>query len=443
MPSLGLGYIAAMTRAAGHEAFILHCLKENYTFADFTAYMKEHQFDVIAMQMFSFDITPIKRHLAIIKQHQPQAVTIVGGYHPSGDREGVLITLPQVDYAIASEAELAFPALLQEIQKSEPNLASVPNLIWRKQGKIQTNPVQVIDDLDQIPFPAWDLMDPREYPEAPHGAFFKSFPTAPIICTRGCPFQCTFCSGKSVTTNKIRVRSADNIIREIEYLKATYGVADFLVEDENFTVHKNLLKEFCEKLIAKNHTIHWSCPSGVRLDTLTKEGLLLMEKSGCYSLAVGIEFGSQRIHDLTKKNLSLEIIREKLQLIKKTKIKITGFFLFGVPGESKAEMLETIRFAKSLDIDRAQFNNFMPLPGSEIHRDLKAKGLEHLDYDRFFVHDVAYVPKGMTHQEMKNLQRKAYLQFYLRPKIILNIFKEIMSFKHFGRLLKRFFDAMH
>ncbi|MBN1596468.1 B12-binding domain-containing radical SAM protein [candidate division FCPU426 bacterium] len=443
MPSLGLGYIAAVLQKAGHEVSILHCLREKFTFADFDDYVRKNKFDLWAIQMFSFDMTPAKKHLAIIKKHQPRAATLVGGYHPSGDPEGILPALPQADFAMVGEAELAFPLLCAALSGPTPDFKSVPNLVWRNRDAIEINPVRMADNLDQIPFPAWELMDPRTYPEAPHGAFFKHFPTAPIICTRGCPCMCTFCSGKAVTTNKTRRRSADNVIQEIKHLKDNYGVLDFLIEDENFTAHKNLVQEFCQKLVAAGLNIHWSCPSGVRLDTLTEENLKLMEQSGCYSLSVGIEFGSQRIHDLTKKKLTLEVIREKLDLIRRrTAIKTTGFFLFGIPGESRSEMEATVRFAKSLDIDRAQFNNFMPLPGSEIYRELKRRGQAQFDYDRFFVHDVAYVPEGMTLKEMKNLQRRAYLGFYLRPVIIWNILKEIISPRHFYRLLKRFFDAM-
>lgn len=442
MPSLGLGYIASAARAAGHTVSLLHCLQAKLTFEGFEAYLQRNSFDVIALQMFSFDLTPVARHLAIAKRVQPLAVTVVGGYHPSGDPAGTLETLPEADFGLACEVELAFPALLAALQARRPDFSAVPNLIWRDRGRVRANPVQVVERLDEIPFPAWDLMDPRAYPEAPHGAFFKSFPTAPIICTRGCPHSCTFCAGKSITTRRIRSRSVDNILAEMRLLLSQYGVRDFLIEDENFTAHRGLVRAFCERVLAEKLNIHWSCPSGVRLDSLDADLLRLMERSGCYSLAVGIEFGSQRIHDLTKKKLSLDVIRAKLALLRGTRIKITGFFLFGIPGETRAEMEETIRFARSLDIDRAQFNNFMPLPGSEIYADLKQRGLEPRDFDHFFVHDVSFVPEGMTRGEMKNLQRRAYLAFYLRPRILWRLAREVTSARHLYRLAKRFADAL-
>jgi len=442
MPSLGLGYIASVLRGFSHEVKILHCLKEKFSFDDFTEYIKNNHFDVIGIQMFTFDITPVKKYLSIIKSLEPNIITVLGGPHPSGDPAGVLHTLSEADFAFTSEVEIAFPIFLQEIIKQKPNFESVPNLVWKNKNNIIINPIKIVDNLDEIPFPAWDLMDPRTYPEAPHGGFFKSFPTAPIIITRGCPMQCTFCSGKTITTNKVRTRSAANVINEIKLLKEKYGVNDFLIEDENFTLHRNLVYEFCNKLFDEKLFINWSCPSGVRLDTLDLEMLKLMEKSGCYSLSVGVEFGSQRIHNLTKKHLTIEKIREKIDLLTKTGIKVTGFFMFGIPGETKAEMIQTIKLAKELNIQRAQFNNFMPLPGSELYLQLNKESVKSLNYNHFFVHDVGFVPDGLTRRQMKNIQRRAYLEFYLRPKIIIGLMREITSFKQFYSLIKRFFDGL-
>jgi radical SAM superfamily enzyme YgiQ (UPF0313 family) len=180
----------------------------------------------------------------------------------------------------------------------------------------------------------------------------------------------------------------------------------------------------------------------VRLDTLDLDMLKLMEKSGCHSLGVGVEFGSQRIHILTKKHLTIDIIKEKIALLGKTNIKVTGFFLFGIPGETREEMLQTIKLAKSLKIDRAHFSNFMPLPGSELYAQLKSAGRDDIDYNHFFVHDVGFVTNGLTRRQIKNMQRRAYLEFYLRPRIITGLIMEITSFRQFYRLLKRFFDAL-
>ncbi len=442
-PSLGLGYLASVLRQNEHKVSILHCIKEKTSFEDFENYIKNNNFDAIGIQMFTYDFNNIKKYAKIIKQNT-NSISFVGGYHPSGDPIGTLENLKDIDYAFVGEAEIGLPIFIKNLNKlNKNNLEKIPNLVWRDKDKIIVNKQEFVENLDSLPYPAWDLMDPREFPEAPHGAFIKSWPTAPIIITRGCPFQCTFCAGKTVTGNKVRKRSIVNVLDEIKFLMNNYGVKEFLIEDENFTFHKDLVLEFCNKVINQKLDINWSCPSGVRLDTLDEEMLQLMEKSGCHSLSVGIEFGSQRILDLTKKKLTLEKIKEKVDLFRKTKIKVTGFFMMGYPTETKEDIEKTIKFSKQLKIDRAQFNSFMPLPGSEIYNKLLSEGkLNNLDYNHFFVHDVSYIPEGLTENDMRKLRKKAFLSFYLRPKIILGLLKDIKNPKHFKFLFKRFFDSI-
>jgi radical SAM superfamily enzyme YgiQ (UPF0313 family) len=445
-PSLGLGYLASFLRPE-NSVTLLHCAKERLSLRDFKDFLDSHHFDLIGFQMMTYDLLPAQEQIKIIRESKNKNCTIVaGGPHPSGDPAGTMNFLPDLDYAFKGEAENGlreFVKLLKEKRLSSESLLGVSGLIWRDGAKICVNKVEFIEDLDSLPFPAWDLMNPSGYPRAPHGAFYKKFPAAPIILTRGCPSQCTFCAGKAITGNKIRKRSVENVVEEIKYLMSKFNVFEFMIEDENFTLHRDLVLKFCKRLIDEKLNIFWGCPSGVRLDTLDLEMVQLMEKSGCHSFSVGIEFGSQRILDLSRKQLRLSTIKEKIKMIRETKIKITGFFMMGIPGETLEEMEKTAKFSRELDIDRAQFNNFMPLPGSRLFDELVEKNeINDVDTNRFFVHDVAYVPKGLTAEQLKNLQRRAYLRFYLRFSILWRLLKEIDNPAHLARLLYRFFDAI-
>ncbi len=444
MPSLGLGYLASELLKDKHEVRILNCLKEKLTYASFADLVRKEPFDIYGFQMFSYDFSSLKKHLEIVKSINPAAVTVAGGAHPSGDPAGTLKALKDLDFAFRGEAEIGFRKLAGHLAAGglDKDRAGVPGLIWRDGKEVKVNPPGLVEDLDSLSFPAWDLQRPDEYPRAPHGAFAKNFPTAPLIITRSCPFQCTFCAGKSISGTRLRKRSIDNVIAEIEYLSDNFGVREIHIEDECFTIHKALVLEFCGKLSRSRAKVTWGLPSGIRLDSIDRDMLRVMEEAGCYSVAVGVEFGSQRILDLAKKKLTLQMIREKVALLNETKLKVTGFFMLGFPGETKEEMQATIDLALELDLDRAQFNNFMPLPGSELWDELEEKGLlGNIDFDKFFVHNVAY-SGTVSPQELKRLQRKAYLRFYLRPGIIFKLIKEVTSLGHLNYLFTRFIDAV-
>lgn len=442
MPSLGLGYLAAVIRGDGHLVSILNCVKEQVTFDDFAALIKREQYDVIGFQVFTYDLNPVKKHLEIIDNVSPESITIAGGPHPSGDPQGTLTYLDRLNFAFQGEAETGLPLLLKKLAGENVEYATIPGLIWRDSGVIRENPPCFVDNLDALPMPAWDLLVPETYPEAPHGAFTRAFPTAPIIITRGCSSACTFCAGKMINGHRIRRRSLSNVIDELRCLAAR-GILEFHIEDENFTASPDYVLEFCQHLIDERLGMSWSLPSGVRLDTLTREVVMAMSSAGCYSLAVGIEFGSDRLLRHTGKGITLDQIRRKMQCLFRSGIKVTGFFMFGIPGETITEMKETINFALELQLDRAQFNNFIPLPGSiEWERLDNAGKLVDLNWDRFFVHDVAYVDAAFTAAELKRIQRLAILKFYLRPRILIGIIQEIRSIRHLKYLLKRLINVL-
>lgn len=443
MPSLGLGYLAALLTADGHEVRILNCIKERMTYDGFEQHIRAERYDVIGFQVYSYDLDSVRRHLESVRRASPDTVTIAGGPHPSGDPSGTLEYLHNLEFAFQGEAEDGLQKLMRQLADKEEDFSAIPGLVWRDGELIRVNPPQVVENLDDLPFPAWDLLRPEDYPEAPHGAFSKKFPTAPIIISRGCPCQCTFCSGANINARKVRRRSIDNVIAELKLLKER-GIREFHIEDENFTLSRKYVLEFCKRLESEQLDLSWSLPSGIRLDTLDQDMLLAMERSGCYSLAVGIEFGTDRILSLTRKGTTVELIQRKLQLFKGIDIKVTGFFLLGIPGETREEMEQTARFARALPIDRAQFNIFMPLPGSEEWHKLVHQGQlkDTIDWSRFFVHDVAHVSGELSAKELKQIHRMAVLRFYLRPRILKGLLSEITSFRHLTYLIRRLTDTV-
>lgn len=428
-PPLGLGYLATVIIREGHEVDIIDAGKENLSWDGFTSLVKLDGYDLIGIQMFSYEIPYVKRHIDIIKRYAPGSVVVVGGPHISGDPEGTAVYLDKMDFGFVGEAEIGLEHFLQLGKKdySDPaRLGEIPNLVWWRAGRVMVNPRAPVQDLDEIAFPSWQLMDPRSYPNATHGIFSRNTPVAPIITSRGCPFPCTFCAARALTGPVIRYRSVENVIREIILLRDRYEVREFHLEDDNFTWKREYVAAFCREIIERDLDLSFSLPNGIRLDSLDREVLTLMERAGFYSLAAGIESGSNRILALMKKNLTREVIREKIELIKEcTDIRVSGFFLIGYPGETEEDIGETISFSRELPLDLASFLITIPLPGSPLWDDYKKRDCQNINWEDFVPSRVVPGLSDIPPERLKQLQRKATLSFYLRPGIIAGILKDL------------------
>ena len=436
-PPLGLGYLANSVRPK-HDVVILDSIKENIKRDDFFSYLKDTSPDMVGFQVYTYDIPLLKEYLKIAKK--ANKITIVGGPHPSAaPHETMTLFQEDLDFGFAGEAEIGFPLLLERLESSNQGFSDIPGLIWKEGSNIIINSPSYNQNIDQFSV-AWDLIRPDEYPEAQHGAFFEKFPIAPIIATRGCPFLCTFCAAHFVVGRKVRKRSIENIFEEINFLYEKYHIREFHLVDDNFTLNKIFVKNFCKKLLESNLDISWATPNGVRLDTLDKECLEIMKESGLYLISVGIESGSDRVLKMKKKELTVKKILNGVNVIKKSGIDIAGFFMFGYPGETIEEMKKTIELSLKLPLIRANYFTFLPLPGTEIFNDMKKNNeLDKVDWGHFYFMNAVYSSNGITRKHLKKIQRQAFLKFYSRPGIIWKNLIKIKNYRHFKFLLKRFY----
>jgi radical SAM superfamily enzyme YgiQ (UPF0313 family) len=381
----------------------------------------------------------------IIKDCNKKIVTLMGGPHISGIPVDTMNRINSLDYGFCGESEIGIVSLCDRMSgKKKSSLEEIPGLVYRQNGNVWTNENEIYTELDAIDLPEWDLIDPGTYPHAPHGTFTKSLPVAPVITSRGCPYSCTYCGVKLNTGRKLRKRSPENIILEIELLTSKYGVKEIHFEDDNFTFDRERVVKFCNLLIEKNLKINWACPNGVRLDTLDEELLKLMEDSGCYSFAIGIESGSDKILKDMKRHITVDKVREKVHLIAdSTNIKMTGFVMLGYPTETEEDMNQTISFVNSLPINRVQYSNFLPLPGTEIFNELSASHeieLEKINWDDFQDNRIVYSPKNISPKKLESILKKAFYKFYFRLKIIFNLLGEIHSFNQLKYVFIRVMD---
>ncbi len=443
IPNLSLGYLGANLRDSGHNVEILDCIKENYTFDDFEAHIKRKKYDVIGFNAFSSFMNAVKTYLEIISKNKNGTLTMIGGPHPIFEPVDTMKWLKgTLDYAFWGEAEYNMPKLLElhaNNSVTEETLATIPNLVWWKNNDVICNEKKFIDNLDDNGIQAWDLIRPDTYPTAPNGIFSRRKHIAPIITTRGCPYPCTFCGAPRTLGKKIRKRSMENLLKEITWLRDDYGIEEIHIMDDNFTFDADFAAEFCRMLLGNKINMPWAVPNGVRLDTLDGDLVKIMEEAGCYSFAVGIEAGTNRVLQLMKKHLTVEAIREQFEIISKnSNLRVTGFFILGYPGETREEAEETIRFAKEIKIHRANFFNFSPFPGSTSFDELKMSGkLKDLNFDDLYIHSISFGSEQIPKEELSRLVKKAHMEFYLRPQILWGLAKEIKSFYQLKVIFKR------
>ena len=424
-PPLGLGYIASVLRDNKNDVAILDAQKKSLNIESVVKKIKEINPDILGVSALTSNYCNAKRIIKKIKEERPGIKVVIGGPHASALPESTLKE-SAADYLVKGEGEYPFLKLVNFLKKERKDPYHIENLYYKENGKIKANPVTAeIENLDEIPFPAWDLIDPREYPLNPHQFFFKKHPIAPIITTRGCPYLCTFCSAGFLLGRKLRLRSPERVVDEIELLVNKFGVKEIHFEDDNFTLVKEHARAICKEIVKRKIKIVWQCPNGIRADALDDGLIRLMKESGCYRLAFGIESGSQEILDRANKKLNLVNVANVMKMVKERGIETQAFFIMGLPGETKETAIETIKFMKELPIDLADISLLNYLPGSRLFSEKYNAGeCDNIDWDEFN-YFTAQPTDSLSQEELKTFQKRAMRQFYLNPKTMFYLLKNI------------------
>lgn len=428
LPPLGLAYIAAVLEERDYKVEILDAPALEMTSQDIARYIEAKKFDTIGITVY----TPMyHRFKEVTEQIGPITDDIpifVGGPHPSVLPEDTLSSNPAVDYAVIGEGEVTTVELM-EAMEGKRDISSVKGIAYRKNGEIKlTSPREYIMDLDSLPFPARHLLPMDRYVPAP--STYRRTPFAHMIITRGCPFNCVYCS-QAVFGKKYRTNSPERVVEEIEHLIDRYKIKEIFFLDDIFTLNKKWANQVCDRIIEKglHKEIEWSCSS--RVDTVNPELLKKMRRAGCWQIHYGVESGSQRVLDYIKKRITLEDSRNAIKWSKEAEIETRAYFMLGLPTETREESLQTIQFALDTNPDYVKFSVTVPYPGTELHEIAKKEGsLRTLSWERYksmigFTDDeLSYIPEGRTSEEIKALQKMAFKKFYMRPRKILEfVFK--------------------
>jgi magnesium-protoporphyrin IX monomethyl ester (oxidative) cyclase len=361
----------------------------------------------------------------IIKDMDPSIKVMIGGIHPSILPEDVL-KKPEIDFVILGEGEVSTLEIVNNLEKGLHDFSCIDGIGYKEDGKIKINPkTKYVSDLDTLPFPARHLFPMNEYFKVrrhrrPDGRYtIRNVQRNSIISSRGCPFNCTFCSIHAIWGNTWRPRRPEKVVEEIKEMQKNYGIVEISFEDDNLTLDKNRMKRLCETIIKKNIKIKWDTPNGVSISNLDREVLTAMKKAGCYSLNLAIESGDPYIlNHVIGKAHTIEKAREIVLICKEIGIKTLGYFVIGMPGETKESIQHSIDYATSLPLDDLNVFIATPYPGTKLYKDcIEHEFISEYNYEDFPADDdyqqktaIINTPK-LSADELLLLRKKFYDEF--------------------------------
>jgi radical SAM superfamily enzyme YgiQ (UPF0313 family) len=424
-PPLGICYLAAMLEKEGYDVNIIDAEAERLTIDALVKKVEDLKPSMIGLTCTTPMVASVKRTAEALKNILPDSKIVVGGPHVTAVPED-LLKEKYIDIAVIGEAEYTIVELTKHIEGNK-SLKGCKGIAFKEDGKvIMTEPRPLIENLDELPFPARHLLKIDKYKHATIVERKTKRNYTNIMSSRGCPFRCIFCGSRTTFGGVARFRDPKLVVDEIEECYNKYDIGMFGFSDDTLTLKKEHIIEICNEIIKRKLDIAWFAQA--RVSTVDKEMLELMKKAGCEAVHYGYESGSQEILNNIKKGITLQQAIDATKITKEVGIKIHGYFMIGNPGETAETVKQTIDFAKELDPDTAQFTIATPFPGTELYDIFSSQNHDLKEFkDYRWYNDVVFVPKDMTKEQLLKLHKKAYKEFYLRPRYIIRSIKRLKS----------------
>jgi len=381
--------------------------------------------DIIGIYMVSPRYDQAKSTIEICRKALPNSIIIAGGPHPSALPAETLKKIPELDICAIGEGELT----MQELVKSQP-IETINGIAYRDGKEIKlTSPRDFIKNLDDLPFPARDLFPLQKYkPSAPHG---RKMPFFIMNTSRGCPFQCAYCS-KDVFKNMYRAVSPKRVADEIEELISKYRAKEIFFSDDDFSMNMERAEGICDEIIKRGIKIRWS--TSTRVDQVTEQLLSKMYRAGCRFICYGVESGNQKVLDTISKGYKTEEAISAFKMTREAKIATVCNFIIGLPGETKKTIQDTLDLMKKIKPNFISGSILSIFPGSRLFklildgkypgklRTLESSGRVFLGKGNYTV-----LEDNLTYEEMKEELQRVKQEFFLRPQYFWQALTDIRS----------------
>ncbi len=413
-PHPGLAYIAAYLRSKGIDCKVYDAKfdPDLFDFDDLKRRLLEDEPDIIGFTAMTHEIDYTAEAAVEIKKISPESVIVIGGVHVTALPRETLLNYPVFDIAVFGEGEHTAYELAKAFEQGL-GLEAIAGIVFRRGDDLQVNESREwIRNLDELPFPAWDL-----FPRA------KEYP---VLTSRGCPFQCVFCM--RVLGNKLRKRSAESVVEEIERMVRDFDSRRILFRDQTFGIDRKHLQELLDLLIAKglHRKIKWMAQT--RVDLVDYEILLRMKEAGCDQIDFGVESGNPDILKIIRKGITPEVAVNAVALAKKVGLECNSFFIIGHPFETFQTVQDTVNLAIKLNTTNVAFGIMVPYPGTEVYQMAKkgVGGYRLISKDwRDFNKTIgdALDLRQLDRKTLERLQLLAYFKFYLFNFRIMDLMK--------------------
>jgi anaerobic magnesium-protoporphyrin IX monomethyl ester cyclase len=412
-PPLGLAYLGAAAERLGCEVRVIDNSSLGLTTRQLVDRVAEFEPDLFGVSTTTMGYPEGIDLISGVKARLPGTFTVMGGPHVTFTDETALRQCPGLDAVVRGEGEETLKDLINAIE-SGAAVSGIPGLTCRTNGDIARSPDRpFIQDLDSLGFAGYHLL-PMDTYRLRKGEYF-----ACMITSRGCPYQCSFCSSSNLFGKKWRFRSPEHVVDEMEYLRDRFGCSEVEIVDDTFTVNPERVESICDLLVDRNLGLLWSASS--RIGMLTAELARKLKRAGCTTLYLGFESASQEVLDSLCKNIKLEQAWQTMDVVRKAGLRAIGSFILGCPADTVETIKKTLRFSRALSLRYAQYTLLTPYPGTPFYDEALSRGLiAETDWGKYTIVDPVVKHPSISARKLKQYMGWAYLRFYLRPEYILD-----------------------
>ncbi|HME54234.1 MAG TPA: radical SAM protein [Candidatus Lokiarchaeia archaeon] len=437
-PPIGIGYLASYLEQHGYEVHVLDLSIKRVYFSTVVEFITKKKPIFVGISSLTAYYMGAKKLALELRNHLPDLILVMGGVHPSFLPECVIREC-NANFVVIGEGEMTLLELTRAIENGETDFSMIKGIAYKDGDEIKfTVNRDLIADLDSLPMPAWYKINPNKYPKNPHGGISKYDRVAPIISSRGCPYSCHYCASCKFWKQRIRFRSPEKVVDEIQYLHKNFGIREIHFWDDNITLKRDHIISICKEIIKRGlNVMAFNAPNGVKVDTLDKTVLRWMKAAGFYALTYAIESGSRLILRDVGKKIDLAKIVRNIIIAHNLGIKLNSFFMIGFPGETMETIRKTMQFANSVPLDYRTFFILKPLPGSKIFLDWTgSKDMMDYDWDEMKCYLEASDLKinELPPELIKKMHKKAQNINFIPPSRLINFIFNLIRFSHLSQM---------